>query len=969
MPRTVSDIKKAARHFVNKWMERGKEQQEGRSFWEDLLEKVYGVENVRDEIEFEKPVLFDGTWKHIDVYVKNSKTVIEQKSRTVNLGDKELQSDGKELTALEQGIRYFEKLDKPDSGRFVIACNFKEFLIWDSYHKNSAPIRFPLEQLPDRWRELIFLVEPYESQPDFERRTEESVAKTATDYVRRLYKSLVGNRKNLSSDEQHSLNVFCVRWVFCLFAEDAGVFDNMQLHSFVEKFCAEDLKEQFDNLFEFLDMEKRQTQVLRFAPKALLAFPYVDGGLFQRDDRYATPPISEQTRTLLLNAWNIYIEETNERFHWNDISPTNFGCIFESTVEKSVRESGGMHYTTPDNIRRVIGPLFLDELEVELKSILDMPYDTSKNRQILEQAIKSFRLKLSSMRFLDPACGSGNFLTETYKALHHLELQVIQRELSLTFQTYTGNVDPCNVQISQFFGIEIDDFAANVAKAALWIAKCQMLQKTEEVLKCSLDILPLPKNANIFQCDALTVDWDVVVKRTVNAPTYIIGNPPFQGNKKMTEEQKKSMLAAMPDKIGNQKVWEKQGSLDFVCAWYAKAAEYMKGKKNITAAFVSTNSIVQGEQVAPLWKPLMAHYKTHILFAWKTFRWFNKADEMAHVHCVIIGFYQSSRKRNVPHWLFDDDNEPQLAKNINAYLMDAENLFIENRGKPLCEVPEMGIGNKPIDDGNYLFTKEEMQMFVSKEPEAGQYFRPWYGADEFINRHPRFCLWLGDCTPAQINHLPLCKKRVQAVIDFRKKSKSEQTRELAKTPRRFHVENMPNSTYLLVPRVSSENRSYVPMGFLGPDNLSSDAIQIVPNIASYHFGVLESRLHMAWMRIVCGRLKSDYRYSAGIVYNNFPWPSLTEEQKEEIGKTAENILKVRADFPDSSLADLYDPISMPAELLKAHADNDKAVAKAFGIDLRMSDEAIALELMRRSVKLASIVPKKKKRAMKRNKSK
>lgn len=968
MPRTVSDIKKAARHFVNKWMERGKEQQEGRSFWEDLLEKVYGVENVRDEIEFEKPVLFDGTWKHIDVYVKNSKTVIEQKSRTVNLGDKELQSDGKELTALEQGIRYFEKLDKPDSGRFVIACNFKEFLIWDSYHKNSAPIRFPLEQLPDKWRELKFLVEPYESHPDFERRTEESVAKTATDYVRRLYKSLVGNRKNLSSDEQHSLNVFCVRWVFCLFAEDAGVFDNMQLHSFVEKFCAEDLKEQFDNLFEFLDMEKRQTQVLRFAPKALLAFPYVDGGLFQRDDRYATPPISEQTRTLLLNAWNIYIEETNERFHWNDISPTNFGCIFESTVEKSVRESGGMHYTTPDNIRRVIGPLFLDELEVELKSILDMPYDTSKNRQILEQAIKSFRLKLSSMRFLDPACGSGNFLTETYKALHHLELQVIQRELSLTFQTYTGNVDPCNVQISQFFGIEIDDFAANVAKAALWIAKCQMLQKTEEVLKCSLDILPLPKNANIFQCDALTVDWDVVVKRTVNAPTYIIGNPPFQGNKKMTEEQKKSMLAAMPDKIGNRKVWEKQGSLDFVCAWYAKAAEYMKGKKNITAAFVSTNSIVQGEQVAPLWKPLMAHYKTHILFAWKTFRWFNKADEMAHVHCVIIGFYQSSRKRNVPHWLFDDDNEPQLAKNINAYLMDAENLFIENRAKPLTKVPEMRKGNQPTDGGNLIIEGNEIEAFLHKEPKAKGFIRRLIGSEEYINNIPRYCLWLKDSTPAQRRSMPAVMKRLEKVAEVRRKSSDPNTKELANVPYLFRETNNPER-YIVVPSASSERRRYVPMGLLHSDVIPTNAVLIIPDGYQWHFGVLESRLHMAWMRIVCGRLKSDYRYSAGIVYNNFPWPSLTEEQKEEIGKTAENILKVRADFPDSSLADLYDPISMPAELLKAHADNDKAVAKAFGIDLRMSDEAIALELMRRSVKLASIVPKKKKRAMKRDKSK
>ena len=960
MDRKTGDIRKAARLFVKKWTGRGKEQQEARSFWEDLLEKVYGIEQARDAMEFEKPVMFNGTWKHVDVYVKKSKTVIEQKSLSVSLSDKELQSDGAELTPLEQGIRYFEKMDKPDSGRFVVACNFKEFIIWDSYHKNSGSVSIPLEQLPDRWRELHFLVEPYETQRDFERRTEESIAKTATDYVRRLYKSLSDNRKNLTSEEQHMLNVFCVRWVFCLFAEDAGVFDNMQLHTFVEKFPAEDLQEQFDNLFEYLDMPDRPRQVLKFAPKALLAFPYVDGGLFHFDGTYSTPPITEQTRQLLLSAWNIYIEDTNERFHWKDISPTNFGCIFESTVEKGVRESGGMHYTTPENIRRVIGPLFLDDLEEELNGILHMPDDTPKHRHAVELAIKNYRIKLSSMRFLDPACGSGNFLTETYKALHDLELRAIQRELILTYQTYTSNLDPCNVQISQFFGIEIDDFAANVAKAALWIAQCQMLQKTEEVLECTLDILPLPKNANILKGDALTTDWNEVLKRTTNTPTYIIGNPPFQGNKKMTDEQRQSMLVAMPDKIGNKKVWGKQGSLDFVCAWYAKAAEYMKGKRNVQAAFVSTNSIVQGEQVAPLWKPLMDYYNTHILFAWKAFRWFNKADEMAHVHCVIIGFYQGARKRRVDHLIFDEGKEPYMAGNINAYLMDAENLFIENRGKALSEVPGMRKGNQPTDGGNLIIEGNQLNAFIKKEPKAEKFIRRLIGSEEFINNIPRYCLWLKDSTPAERRGMPTVMKRLEKVAEMRSKSSDLNTKELAKIPYLFRETNTPE-TYIVVPSASSERRQYVPMGLLDSNTIPTNAVLIIPQGTLWHFGVLESRLHMAWMRVVCGRLKSDYRYSAGIVYNNYPWVELTEEQKIEIGKTAENILKARTKYPDSSLADLYDPVSMPVELLKAHEDNDKAVAKAFGVDLEQSDEDIALELMRRSVRLASTNQKKKKR--------
>ncbi len=951
-----NDIKRDAKAFVKKWAGKGKERQDDKTFWEDLLEDVFGIDRARNEIEVQKTVKVPNSvrqtrTKAIDVYVKTSQVVIEQKSFGIDLDKPEMQSDGMELTPMEQAKRYYDWLDQPQQGRFIIACNFNEFRIFDNFHKAAAENVIFLEELPTRWRELKFLVEPYETTAQYEKRTEEYVAKTANEYVHKLYKSLLGRRKNLNSEESHSLNVFCVRWVFLLFAEDAGLFNNF-LHNFIEGKSAKCLKEAFDDLFEFLDYEERDRRVLRFAPKELLAFPYVDGGLFQNDSSYSTPVISEQTRQLLLGAWNLTIPETGEPFYWNDISPTNFGCIFESTVEKSVRDAGGMHYTSPRNIRRLIGPLFLDELQTELDDLLAMPTESKTERKATEEAIETYRTKLSSLRFLDPACGSGNFLTETYKALHELELQALSKQLRLTFQTYTMNVDPCRVQISQFYGIELNDFAANVARAALWIAECQMIQRTEEVLNCHIEMFPLQRNANIHCTNALTANWNEIVKRYAYSPTYIIGNPPFQGNKKMSDTQRADLLQAMPDRIGGKRVWDKQGSLDFVCAWYAKAAEYMQGKKNVAAAFVSTNSITQGEQVAPLWYPLMTHYHTHISFAWRTFRWFNKADEMAHVHCVIIGFYLNQRKRQTTHYIFEEGKDSIAASNINPYLMDAENFFIWNRGKPLCTVPEMGIGNKPIDDGNYLFTKEEMQDFIVKEPASEKYFHPWYGADEFINRRPRYCLWLGECTPAELNHMPLCRKRVEAVITFRQNSTSKDTRELSKTPRRFHVENMPKSRYMLVPRVSSENRDYVPMGFLGPENMGSDAIQIIPDIELYHFAVLSSRIHMAWMHVVCGRLESRFRYSAGIVYNNFPWPSLNEEQQQQLNLTAQTILDARALYPDSSLADLYDRVSMPEELLRAHEANDRAVAEAYNINPSLSDEQIALELMRRSVKMA-----------------
>ena len=520
--------------------------------------------------------------------------------------------------------------------------------------------------------------------------------------------------------------------------------------------------------------------------------------------------------------------------------------------------------------------------------------------------------------------------------------------------------------MGHLFGIEIDHFAASVARASLWIAGCQLIQQTAKVLHCAIEPLPLDKNNYVICDDALLADWNDVLKRKATTETYIIGNPPFQGAKKMNDEQKRSLLYAMPSRLPDKtKLWDKQGKLDFVCAWYAKAAAYMEGKRNITAAFVSTNSIVQGDQEAPLWHPLMSHYNLQILFAWQSFEWFNEADNMAHVYCVIVGFYFSKRKRPLEHRIFCENKEPIIANNINGYLLNAENLFVWNRGKALCEIPDIVIGNKPIDGGNYLFTKQEMDEFIEKEPQSAYFFHPWYGSEEFISRQPRYCLWLGDCTPAKLAEMPLCVKRVEAVKAYRKECGYDESTDLYKKPRRFHVEFRPKSEYIIIPSTSSKNREYVPMGFMHPDNMASNAVMVIADASLYTFGVLESRIHMAWMRIVCGRLKEDYRYTKGIVYNNFPWPEVTDEQKATIETTAKAILDVREKYADSTLEQLYKPALMPDDLTDAHSANDKAVAaiySGYGINLSMTDEEIALTLMRVCTRLAAPKPKKRKKA-------
>ncbi len=958
--RKQSEIRKSAKTFVENWTGKGMERQDDKTFWEDLLEDVFGVSKSRNEIEVQRRVKFDGTTKAIDVYVKASKVVIEQKSHDINLDLKEGQSDGAILTPLEQGVRYFEKMDKIDSGRYVIACNFQEFRVWDSYHKN-APLRIiPLKELPKRWKELQFLIEPYNDIPlQKDDKREKNLSSTASDYVRDLYKALVAVNKSDTKEELQSLNVFCVRIVFCLYAEDAGLFDDAQFSTFLEKYSAEELSEKFTALFQWLDTNnKEREKSANMVDKVIRQFPYVNGGLFKFTKEYKTPVINENVRNQLLHAWNLVVKDSKEKekFTWDEISPTNFGCIFESTVAKEVRDSGGMHYTTPANIHRVIDPLFLNELKLELDSLLQLQTDTPKKRNTKYESLEAFRKKLSGLRFLDPACGSGNFLTEIYKSLHELELKAIVQEFELNYSTRIDTTDPCMVNINQFFGIEIDHFAASVARTSLWIAACQLRQETEKVLHYSHDPLPLEKNDNILCADALTTDWGKLVKRKAMSPTYIISNPPFQGYSKMTTIQKSSISIAMPSKIGNKKVWRNQGKMDFVCGWYAKAAEYMNEKKNVRCALVSTNSITQGEQVALLWKPLVEYYKLHISFAWKPFRWYNEADEMAHVHCVIIGF-DNHRKSN--KFIYQEEAPVIETNNINGYLMGAEEIFIESRTKPLGNVPAIMKGSIPVDGGNLIMNVDECNELLHKEPQAEQYVKALMGAREFLHNEKRFCLWIPDEPPSGVlESMPLVLNRIRAVEEFRLKSKKTATIDFSDQGYRFMEIRQPNQEYILVPRHSSENRKYIPMGFVQPSFISSDANLVIPAPSLWLFGILQSRIHMAWVKFVCGRLKSDYRYSGKIVYNNFPWIDLNEASKNAIEKTATEILEARkADA--SSLASQYDLLK--GRLSKAHKDNDKVVAEAYDIDLSMSDEDIALELMRRSVKLADKTKKKPKK--------
>jgi len=901
----------AAKAFSQYWEGKGYEKGESQPFWLSLLRDVFGVAEPEKYIKFEDQVKLDTSTGFIDGFISETHVMIEQKGAGKDLNKPIRQSDGSLLTPFQQAKRYSAELPYSERPRWIITCNFQEFYVYDMENPRGEPEKIKLADLEREYYRLSFLVD--KGSVHLQREMEISIK--AGEVVGLLYDGLLKQYKDPEDPETlKHLNKLCVRLVFCMYAEDAGIFGkHLMFHDYMAQFAVKDMRKGLTQLFRVLNQkaEERDPYLADDDP-LLAAFPYVNGGLFA-DETVIIPPFTEELRDLLLRR-------ASADFDWSEISPTIFGAVFESTLNPETRRSGGMHYTSIENIHKVIDPLFLNDLKAELEEIKAISVWKTKEKSLL-----AFQKKLASLEFLDPAAGSGNFLTESYLSLRRLENEVIS-ELHRGQMSMDAVIDPIQVSIAQFHGIEINDFAVTVAKTALWIAESQMMRETAKLLVMDLDFLPLKTNANIIEGNALRLDWESVVDKT--RLNYIMGNPPFVGARWMSKEQKSDVLSIFgPD-------WKGVGDLDYVSCWYKKAAEYISGT-NILCALVSTNSITQGGAVAILWKPLFAA-GIHIDFAHRTFRWDSEASLIAHVHCVIIGFSAGAKRKDL---IIYENGQMKKAANINGYLIDADDVFVESRNRPICHVPAIAMGNQPIDDGQYLFEKTEMDEFLVKEPSAKPYFHPWYGSREFINRSPRYCLWLGTCPPAQLRKMPECLKRVEAVQKYRENSSRESTRKLAATPTRFQTENMPHGNYIVIPEVSSQRRRYVPMGYMDDSVLCSNKVRLMPEASRFHFGVLESNVHMAWMRTVCGRLKSDYDYSIKIVYNNFPWPTPTPEQKAKIEHTAQAILDARALYPDASLADLYDELTMPPELRKAHQANDRAVMAAYGFPVKNFTES------------------------------
>ena len=890
--KTEKQMATAAAEFAERWKGRGYERGESQPFWIDLLSNVFGIDTPTNGfIRFEEHHMVDSS-NFIDGRIPSTRVLIEQKSIDKDLRKGIRQSDGSLQNPFLQARKYILSLPVSDHPRWIVTCNFSEFLVYDMEQPNGEPQQVLLENLSKEYYRLQFLVDAKSEHLS----KEMEVSKKASDIVADIYDALLKQYDDNSPEALRWLNILCVRLVFCLYAEDAGIFTRDQFHNFLVIYEAKDIRRALHDLFEVLKTptEKRS----KYLQTELAAFPYTNGGLFEEE--IEIPQFTEELKqTLLRNA--------SLDFDWSEISPTIFGAMFESTLNPETRRSGGMHYTSIENIHKVIDPLFLNDLRRELDEILEEKVEKQRQKKL-----DAYQDKLASLTFLDPACGSGNFLTETYLSLRRLENEAIRERYH--GQTMMGAfVNPIKVSIRQFYGIEINDFAVTVATTALWICEAQMLAETERIIKQDIEFLPLKSYTNIKEGNALRINWETVVpKEHLN---YIIGNPPFVGYAYQSKEQKGDLNSIMKG-FGN--------NIDYVAGWYYKASELIQNT-DIRCALVSTNSITQGEQVTAIWKPMFEKFGIHFDFAYRTFRWDSEASLKAHVHCVIIGFSNVT----VPKIIYDNDKKKEV-HNINAYLTDAPSIFIDNRKKPISNVPEMTKGSSPVDGGNLIVEAEDYETFIHNEPLAEKFIHRFVGAREFLHNLPRYCIWLEGASPKELSSLLLIKERIAKVRDFRLSSTKAATRKYAEMPTIFMERRQPNGNYIIVPRVSSENRRYIPMGFMDKDVICSDSNIMIPEITLFHFGVLESNVHMAWMRTVCGRLKSDYRYSNTIVYNNFPWPNPTEEQKAKIEQTAQAILDARALYPDSSLADLYDELTMPVELRKAHQDNDRAVMAAYG---------------------------------------
>lgn len=911
---TETEQRSTATQFYNDWRGIGNEKSDCQKFWIEFCSKVLGVDNILQKLDFEKRVIVDGQTKFIDVYIPETRVLIEQKSFDKSLYKKYQQSGGSAMTPFEQARNYAHWMIPDESPLWIIVCNFQTFEI----HNMNKPLEAPLVVLLDEVRNKYFLFDFMFKKDVKEISYEKEISLKAGDIVGVLYDKLLAQYREVNEQSLKSLNALCVRLVFCLYAEDAGIFGrHMMFHDYLKDVPANEMRKTLRDLFKILDMsEEDRTKDADFKylsddnPK-LAAFPYVNGGLFA-DEMIEIPPFTQEIKDLLL-------KEASAGFDWKDISPTIFGAVFESTLNPETRRNGGMHYTSIANIHKVIDPLFLEDLRVELNEIKSIAVKQSKTKRL-----HSFQKKIAGLYFLDPACGSGNFLTETYISLRRLENEVIS-ELQEGQIVLGEAINPIQISIKQFYGIEINDFAVTVAKTALWIAESQMMKETEDIVHMNLDFLPLKSYANIALTDSLEKDWNEVILSS--DVSFVMGNPPFIGARLMEQGSRQKLQV---EKVFG-KIKDVQ-DLDYVTCWFKKAAEYIQ-KSAAEIGFVATNSICQGSQVPILWNVLLNDYHVHINFAHQTFKWNSESSDVAAVHCVIVGFSKRERKEKklYSYRKIDEDATVQTVAHINPYLFNGEDIFVTAQKEAICNVPKMSFGNQPRDGGHFILCEEEYQEILKQEPEIAKWIHPYMGADEFIKGKKRYCIWLKKAQPSDIQASRILYNKVVAVREFRLESKAKTTNGYAKVPQLFAQITQPDDTdWLIVPSVSSERRRYVPIGFMTGNVISSNAVQIVPNATLYHFGILTSNVHMAWMRMVCGRLEMRYRYSKELVYNTFPWPEVSEELKQKIERTAQAILDARALFPTSTMAALYDPNLMPRELSKAHEENDKAVMRAYG---------------------------------------
>lgn len=914
---TEKEQKQAAKQFAEFWKDKGYEKGQSQTFWLQLLSQVYGIERPEQFIEFEDQVHIDKNTGFIDGYIPTTKVLIEQKSIDKDLRKGIRQSDGSLLNPFQQAKKYIAELPLSKHPKWVITCNFKSFLIYNMENPNGEPEEIFLKDLEKEYYRLQFIVD--KENENLKKEMEISIQ--AGELVGKIYDEILPLYKNPENVESlKSLNMLCVRLVFCLYAEDAGIFGKHQMfHDYLKKFETKDLRRALIDLFKVLDQKPEDRDP--YLDEELAGFPYVNGGLFADED-IEIPNLNDKVKELLLT-------KASEDFDWSDISPTIFGAVFESTLNPETRRSGGMHYTSIENIHKVIDPLFLNDLKAELDEILSLKVLKTKKERIY-----AFQDKISKLKFLDPACGSGNFLTETYLSLRRLENKGLDALQGGQIGFGDENVNPIKVSIGQFYGIEINDFAVTVAKTALWIAESQMMHETEEILHMNLEFLPLKSYTNIIEGNALRIDWnDVVDKNELN---YIMGNPPFIGARMMAQgSDQKQDIENLFGKIKDVQ------DLDYVTGWYKKASEYVQDT-NIEVGYVSTDSITCGTQVSILWPLLSKEYNIKINFAYRSFKWMSESINKAQIYCVIIGFSSFNRKEKYLYF----GSTKRRCENINPYLIDFDNIYIYSRTKPICNVPEVVNGNMERGGVNLILTDEEKIDILNKEPNIEKYIKPFYGSDEFLSGKKRWCIWLVGAPFSDIRNSKILMDRIEKVKEHRLSSKAKTTRQYANDPTVFAQRPQPEGVdWLVIPRVSAKG-NYIPFGFMNGNDIASDKVHCMPNATLYHFGVLESNVHMAWTRAISMRMGDGYSYSRDIVYNNFPWPSPTDEQKNKIEKTAKDILEARKKYNDLSIRKMYGTI-LPPELRTAHQKNDIAVMEAYGFDWRkMTESDCVVELMK-----------------------